>query len=132
MLGGGVTAHTIEILAFDTHVDIQGFIGLDQRGIQVAVFHPVTAAAVKMAGPAIFTPGSTHILGCLAQLCLELSGNLQRIFIAGIQKSRNIFNAFIPVHFFAAVTDQTIEPVIRRSAPSRMTGQAALVFGFVG
>ena len=62
VLTGGVTAHAVKILAVRAHVNIQGLVGLGQRGVQITVFDAVTTAAEKMTGSAILAGGSTHTL----------------------------------------------------------------------
>jgi hypothetical protein len=43
-------------------MNIKLFVRFHQRGIQITVFHSVTAATEKMTGSAVFTSGSPHTL----------------------------------------------------------------------
>jgi hypothetical protein len=67
---GGVAADAVEILPVGAHVDVQGLVWFGQGRVQVAVFDPVSAAAVKMAGTAVLTCRQADALnGCLDLGC---------------------------------------------------------------
>ena len=58
-----MAANTIKILTVQTHMNVELFVWFHQRGIQITMFHSVTAAAEKMAGPAVSAGGTPHTLG---------------------------------------------------------------------
>ena len=62
---GGMTTGTIEVLTVDTHMNIQAFRRIGQRGIHVSMFNPITAAAIEMTCPAVYSGGQGDTLGGL-------------------------------------------------------------------
>ena len=132
VLGGGVAARTVEVLAVHAHMDIQGFGGLDQGGVQIPVFDPVTAAADEMAAAAVLALGSADILGGGLEFGPDFRRDLERIGVTFFGEGRQILDGFVPVDLLAAVAVEAVDAAIERRAPAGVTGKAAGVLVHVG
>ncbi|VTR67933.1 hypothetical protein DESC_660060 [Desulfosarcina cetonica] len=126
MQGGGMAAGTLEIATVDTHMHIQGLVGLGQRGVQIAVLDPITAAALEMAATAVLALGPDHGLYGSTDVAANLIGNRLLFRVIGSGKSGKILERLPPIDRLLTMTVEAIDGH-GLLAPPGMTGEATLV-----
>ena len=129
--GGGVAAGAVEVLAVDAHVNIQGFVGFGQRGVQIAVLDPVAPAALEVAGPAVLPFGTDHRLDGRLNVAADFIGDLLLVGILGTVECVQVLERLFPVDGFLTVAVEAVDG-FGFGAPAGMAAQAALILHAVG